>query len=367
MSGEDFYLKLRLARLLTRQGYFVRRNVPISTYTPGEYGAKRVDITDIDVLGLMWDEDFARRSVACECKSGTQARPLDRIFWLGGVMKYFQAETGYLLTKETGNVSRSIGRSMGIQVLGEDILSNLEKRIGINSGDWLGSCNPDVDGKIVEYRKIMKQAFQSQTNYVVYTYWKDQDYNQVKRLITTGREIGKKMGASDASKWFAIELLCLFSSSLVTFCNRVHLAIESELQGDVSSHLYGGVSSKTEQLEYAKSAIQYLKSVARDYFEQKLPLSEEDVSMDPEYLGKLAELLSRLVSKPGETRLLPLFLDIVSFEYLLKGKAVSKDRLDNQFRGHDVFLLAKLAKNIIDFYVKTTSIQSMVFEPLLEF
>ena len=97
MSISDVGMKLRLSRLLWKMGYFVRREVPVSTYSPGEYSAKRVEITDIDVLGSRWDEDLALDRIVCECKSGTRPKPLDRCFWLRGVMHYFGARKGYLI------------------------------------------------------------------------------------------------------------------------------------------------------------------------------------------------------------------------------------------------------------------------------
>lgn len=367
MSNDDLLLKLRLSRLLSRQGYFVRRNVPISTYTAGEYKSKRIDITDIDVLGFRWDVDFARSSLVCECKSGAKAKPLDRCFWLAGVMKYFDARKGYLIVKESGSVPRRIGQQLGIAVLSETNLSVLEKRFNIQTDKWFGSMSPMLNEKTTEYRKILKSVFPKQLNYLVYGYWKDAEYFQLKRLLAIGREVANKLSDTEATKWFAYELLCLLSSSMATFCNQLFLSETGNLRDETSTELFGGFVSRTEREGIAKSAIQFLRSYVEDYYEGKLALQTEDLSMDPDYIDKIVELITRLLDKPGESRVIPLFLDFVCYEFLYNGRTITKEALLDNFGGYDIYLLAKLAKNVVEFYLETTRINRAIYEPFLKF
>ena len=367
LSSSDTNMKLRLSRLLLKMGYFVRRNVPVSTYTPGEFATRRVDITDIDVLGARWDEDLRLDRMVCECKSGMKAKPLDRCFWLSGVMHYFGARKGYLVVKEAGTIPGSIGEAMNVTVVDETFLSDLEKRYDIDANRWVGYCSAELDQKIVEYRKTLKEVFRPQLNYVVYGYWKDPEYYQLKRLLAASREIASKLQSSEAMRWFSLESLCLLTSSLVTFCHKLYVTQASKVPEETSKQLFGGFISKAEREGIARSAIRFMESYVEAKYQEKFPLRPEDMTLDPEYIEKLVELVSRLVSRPHQTRVLPLFMDIVCFEFLHKGTALSKEELSKYISDHDVFMLAKLAKNVVRFYLDSTSTKTNLFDQLLNF
>lgn len=368
MSTNDTTLKLRLSRLLWKMGYFVRRNVPVSTYTPGEYTTKRVDITDIDVLGSIWDEDLRPDRIVCECKSGGRAKPLDRCFWIRGVMHFFEAKKGYLIVKEGGIIPASVGHRMGVTVIDQKNLSDLEKRYDIDMDKWIGYCSPGLDNKIFEYKKTLKEAFRRQLNYLIYGYWKDPEYYQLKRLVTIGREISSKFSStSDASKWFSLESLCLLTSSLVTFCQKLYLTESSRIYDETSTQLLGGLISKIEREGIAESAVKFFESYIESQYGDKSPLKSEQIDLNPDYMEKLVELISRLVNRPHEARLLPSFMDVVCFEFLFKGKTLTKDELHSYSEHNDVFLMAKLAKNVVGFYLDSTKIKTTIFEPLINF
>jgi hypothetical protein len=360
-------MKLRLSRLLCKMGYFVRRSVPVSTYVPGEYTTRRVDITDIDVLGVRWDEDLAPDRLVCECKSGSRVKPLDRCFWLGGVMRYFEARKGYLLVREVGTVPGSIGQTMSVLVIDEGMLSDLEKRYNIDQEKWVGYSSPGLDDRVIEYRKTLRQVFRPQLNYLVYGYWKDPEYYQVKRLLATSREVAHRLQSTEAMRWLSYENLCLLTSSLVSFCHGLYTTKATQLADQTSTRLFGGFIPKLERENIAKSAIKVMESYVEAKYSENFPLRKEDMKLDPEYMDKLVELLSRLVNRPNETRMLPSFLDLVCFEFLHKGKPLSKDELNMHTGQNDVFMLAKLAKNVVSFYLESTSSRKDFYDEFLNF
>jgi hypothetical protein len=365
LSTSDAAFKLRFSRLLGQMGYFVRRNVPISTYTPGENFAKRVDITDIDVLGTYWDEELKPIRNVCECKSGTKAKPLDRCFWLSGVMR-FGAQKGYLVVKEAGMIPSSVGQRMDVIVINQATLTDLERRYEIETDKWTGSCTPDLDSKTADYKRTLKESFRPQLNYLIYGYWKDPEYYQIKRLITIGKEVSSKLSASsDASKWFYLESVCLFTNSIVTFCQKVFLVEPLRIHDQVSTQLFGGLMSKIEREGIAYSAVKFLEAYVETQYNDKLPLKADQIDLDPDYMENLVELISRLINRPNQTRLLPYFMDIVCFEFLFKGRNVSNEELRSYAKQNDVFLMIKLTKNLVKFYIDCTKSKTDVFDPLV--
>lgn len=368
MNTKDAYLKLRLSRLLWKMGYFVRRNIPVSTYTLGKRVPKRIDITDIDVLGIRWDEDFTPDKIVCECKSGSKAKPLDRSFWLRGVMHYFGARKGYLLVKESGMVPGNVGAKMGVTVIDHNLLVDLEKRYEIENDYWVGSCNPEIDSKIFLYRKSLKETVRRPLNYIVYGYWKDPEYYQIKRLITSGRDLSEKFQPSiDAYRWLAFESINLFAVSVLSFCSKLFVTEPQRFNEDASTELFGGFLSKIERQGIANSLFKLMKSYIESQYQDKFPLMPEHLNLNPDYFDKLVDLLARLMSKPRESKMLPVILDIFFFEFLCKNKEPSKEELASYAGDHDIYLLVKLAKNVVEFFLESTSLNPDIFKPLLSF
>jgi hypothetical protein len=348
-------------------GYFVRRNVPVSTYDRGEYATRRVDITDIDVLGSRWDEDLRPDRVACECKSGSSAKPLDRCFWLNGVMQYFGARKGYLLVKEAGQLPRRLGQTLNVSVLDEGMLLDFEKRYDISSESWIGYHSPGLDFKILEHKKTLGQIFRRQLNYLIYGYWKDPEYYQIKRLLAISREIATGFQSSEPFAWLSVETVCLLTVSLVAFCHNLYVTPPNRLSEDVSTQLFGGYVPKIEREGIAKSAIRILEPYVEPQVREKLSFGAKGLSLDPDYVEQLVDLISRLLNKPGEVRILPQLMDVVCYEFLYNKKQPSKEILESRFPGHDVFLTAKLAKNVVQFYLDVTRTKTSLYESFLSF
>lgn len=356
MTDSDAFMKLRMSRLLMMNGYFVRRKVPISSYTKGWTKSKRVDITDIDVYGIKWDEHLQPIRVICECKSGSDKKPLDRSFWLSGVMSYFEAKKGYLLVVETGSIPQTIGQKLGIAVLDDNLLSTLEQRSLIDTNIWVASYSQDTDKNIEAYRKELSSIMKLQLNYLIYGYWKDSDFAQIKKLIKLGNDISSQLNIYEAFQWFIIECICLFSCSLLNFCSRVFFTTPKYLDDEISTNLFGGYLLKNER-----------ENILRDMMTSLQKNNKNKLRLDPEYLGELAELVNRLIQRPREAKMVPLLIDYISYEFLLKNKPFSKEEIENIFGSLDIYILTKLAKNIVQFYLKTTLIKTTIYEGLLAF
>ena len=68
LKDKDLPLALVGKRLLQAMGYLVDLKVPYYAHSYGRQ-YKRTDITDIDLLGIKFDLDFASRTAVGECKS----------------------------------------------------------------------------------------------------------------------------------------------------------------------------------------------------------------------------------------------------------------------------------------------------------
>jgi len=114
----------------------------------------------------------------------------------------------------------------------------------------------------------------------------------------------------------------------------------------------------------AKSVVQFIESTTNS---GEFPFKPEYMKLDPDYIDKLTDLISRLVNRPHETGMLPRFTDVVCYEYLLKGQSIVEAELQRYTGDVDPVLLAKLTKNVVRFYLESTSIDTRIYDSLLDF
>ena len=356
----DVMLKLRLQRLLWNVGYFVRIEVPLSTFVPERFRSlKRFDITDIDVVGIRLDFDLQPDYVICDCKSGERVKLFDRIFWLRGVMDFFKARKGYLaITRET-EALKDIASRFNILVINEEDLKEMEKRLSIQD-KWIGSCNPTLPAEIRAYREELRENHKKEINYLIYGYWMDPDFYQLKRIITVGKGLSKKQNfSSEAFRWAVVEALIRFTLSLCMFSGKMYNIKEEHLKDESLIHLYGGFISKKER----EDILNYISRILSTY--EKEP-KIATLKLEPDYLNPLVEIIWRLTNQPIACRELPRFMDLLCYEYLLKNKQFSLDDLSHYFKEVDILMLVKLAKDIIEFYLDVSKIDKNMFQPLIK-
>ena len=148
--GDD--LEYRLARLFIFMGYFVRRARPIHT------AGALAQATDLDVLALRYIEPFRRQLITLECKSGGEG-PLDRVFWLGGVKNFVEADEAFLVRKSTKWNIKDFAKDVGVQIWDLNKISELESTYKIASNEWPGVSDRVYYSKELEnWNKTLKSA-----------------------------------------------------------------------------------------------------------------------------------------------------------------------------------------------------------------
>jgi hypothetical protein len=139
-TGKD--LECRVARLLNREGAFVRKRVDITRWL-----AERVQITDIDVLRYEFGADLSVHRTVVECKSGdakSAPKEVDRLFWLHGVRTLVGAESALLVVdKQPTARVRWVADTLKVDVQGVNDVTRREGIIGIaTNADW-GAHDPE--------------------------------------------------------------------------------------------------------------------------------------------------------------------------------------------------------------------------------
>src|SRR5437899_6786981 len=117
-------------RLLWYQGYFVRRSVAVSAHLLGTgHKLERKDVTDVDVLGIRFNEGLQPEVVLAECKTGRKFEALDRTLWLAGLMRLPRADHAYLVVDSPQNLATRIAPELGISVIDGARMAAWEKSV----------------------------------------------------------------------------------------------------------------------------------------------------------------------------------------------------------------------------------------------
>lgn len=145
IEEKDIGLKLRFRNILFYQGYWCPIEVELSQYESSGKTVKRISLTDLDVLGLRYDNLFTRSTVVADCKSGKNVSDISRLFWIKGISEYFGADQAYFIHSTIGDHAKGIAPKLGLRILDETALRSLEDSLRLS-----GSSIPWNDKSIYE-------------------------------------------------------------------------------------------------------------------------------------------------------------------------------------------------------------------------
>ena len=364
LTSESYEMMMRTARVIWNMGYFVRTEVPLSSYFMGLDTLDRAEITDIDVLGLRWDEDFSLDSVVCECKTGFTTKPIDRTLWLAGVKSYFGARKAFLVCEKGNSIANAVGNKLGVNVLDPPLLERLERTYSIEADDWFGSISDDYYSTRERILKDKNLPLASEIKYIRWGYWIEPPFSQLKRTLWVGKQLADSKMTKKASMWLSFELFILFASSLVSFSAGIYNSRLVDMNPNLSAGLFGGHLSLNERQSIVDSLYRFMNQYLKKY-DDSLPFKKLR-TLEPEYYQDLADLMDRIL-RSNEHRLVPRFADFVAFEWLIEEEPLDADILKNRFHGTNTDLLVKLTKNILDFFLKWSKISDEPFQSIYEY
>lgn len=131
MTELDLGLKVATRRLFWRMGFSTRIDVPLRAFVPG--GTLRKErapesFTDLDVLGLTITPGFRLHGAIADCKTGKNAKAIERVFWLRGVADFFSADDAWVVREyPPPDAARQLAGRLGIAVLTSDDVTALEE------------------------------------------------------------------------------------------------------------------------------------------------------------------------------------------------------------------------------------------------
>lgn len=320
-NEKDLNLKLQVMRYLWHLGYFVRRNVDLVGYG---YEKGR-QYTDIDVLGIKIDENFDSNFIVCDCKSGIRAKTPERLFWLSGVMKYFDSPNGlFIRTQMISSKYADLSSKLKITPLSINEIEELERAYNINPKHYSGPFCAEQKA-VNDVFSELKQKNRKVHDYMLEGYWRDIPQQQIVSLIAGCRRIKETSGFKDYRQSFVLAYaLSLLSLSILRFSRQILAIPPSQRDEIIRQKLLGGNMTMEERKRILEGFYNFMVREIEERYKQKYPISKSAFldSLLPDYTKYFVDLVVRICQDPQSAIVSPRILDLFTYETVLNNRAL---------------------------------------------
>lgn len=319
-NEKDLYLKLRVMRYLWYLGYYVRRNVDLVAYG----SEKGRQYTDIDVLGIRVGDDLDSKFVACDCKAGIRAKTPERLFWLSGVMKYFDSSNGlFVRTKMIPGKYMNLSGKLRITPLSIFEIEQLEKTYGINPDQYFGPFCAEqkaVDYVFSELKKRDRKVYE----YLLQGYWKDLPQQQIVSLIACCKKVREIGNFEDYQQSFVLSnAMSLLALSILRFSREILSIPDNQKSKIIKQKLLGGNLTIEERKRILGGFYDFMAKEIRERYKGEYPISRTSFvdSLLPEYTKYFVDLVVRICQDPRSAIIAPRIFDLLAHEPVLNKRA----------------------------------------------
>lgn len=356
MIDNGKWFEHRVQRLFFYEGFFTRTSIDLKPY----FYPDRVDITDLDVLGLSFSIPTKVISIIADCKFGNAKAP-ERVLWLRGLCEYLQADHGIIAKRKLTTRVKEFARSIGLQALDEARIVDRERELGIKSYEWYGSHNPEKSEWI---QQIIRKEFSRDDklkrfyNYIVSEFWYDDNYIRLKKICNGLKIISEYWVEKVVTprvqvyRWMLAESLILLTICLLYIMRDIHGLLEEDVETLIRIKMASGIAKYEELERIGRYVTDYIQTIMVETQGVSGILKAPSFMPEaPEYTPGIIELVMRLRAHPYVSSQLPRYQDLLLHEFGFKSLPVDQS-LMNRFGFTDQVTLFKLTSNIIRFIQK---------------
>lgn len=367
MTAADFPLKIRLQNVLWSLGFCTRIEVKLAQYS----GQLRLplEVTDLDVLGIRILPELTFDFLVADCTTDkTVVRsPIQRVFWLRGVMDFFGAAQGFLAfapqphqtpTPDVPAAHRAVAHRLAVTILSPDNLSNLERRVLVPDLGLVRLGRLDTWQQLDQDLQSSPKDLENLLRFRRHTYWMNRPYQNLHALISiASKHRSYFQDSRRPSRSLAVDLLSLFAIALIHMASYVAKTNPEDAQLELRAYFYGG----HPELRRRQATVDEVRKLVRELSPQA-NLLEPAVVLDPSYLNTLFEVGFRLVNRPADAAQIPRYLQLVLAERVLT-QPPNPDG-EKYLEEHFSDVTRKLTKDIAHFFTIATGFPETVFADL---
>ncbi|MBX6422496.1 hypothetical protein [Thermosulfurimonas sp. F29] len=361
---KDFELKVRINNILWSLNCYTRIEIKLAEYS--SQTRKPTELTDIDVLGIRVFSDMIIDYIVADCTTNKKIikSPIQRIFWLKGVMDFFGTKKGYLCLGTNQSIpenQRIVAQKLGITILNQDNLLNLEKRVLDTNTKYLNFSNPECwlyfERNISQISKDLEFLLLFRKHY----FWMNSPYQNISRLlIYTTKYAGKFNPKDKFHKALAVDLLTLFSLSILQMSSYVFHINPENPELELRSYFYGGY----DEMKRRETIVDYINKLLQKMCKQGQLFEVPTLQLDPDYLPNLFDIAFRLLNKPKDSSQILRYLQLVLFEKVLyQGNNVNGIKyIDSNFSD----ITKKLTRDLAKFFCSSTGLSEELLQDIFK-
>jgi hypothetical protein len=319
----------RVARLLNREGRFVRRRVDITRWVHPE----RVQVTDIDLLALDFDATLRLTREIGECKT-TEARgvpkEIDRMLWLVGVRTLASANSSFLAVNRHATPKvRGMGRELGVLVQDSFDLERRERLAGIDKSPAWGAHDPDLLQIEEEALRFARNDRELERVYWFFRseFWHSSSALGLKRSLSAITVLSKRWVPGidarerQALSWLMGDAIVAVTISIVQLASDAILLPPDEFRRKTLERLAEGLVPIGQLERFAQAVDKYVLGILeRAGVSRAVTVSALGAfaPTPPEYSDSLLEVIERVGEKGRAAASLPLAMELVVAERIRK-------------------------------------------------
>jgi hypothetical protein len=277
-------------------------------------------------------------------------------------MSFFGSSKGYVCLGTNNpfpESQRIVGQKLGVTILNEANLANLEKRVVNPNLQQLKLGQPESWLYYENNLASISKELSALLTFRKYRYWMHlphQNLHVILSLITRHNKLFNE--TNKFQKVLVIDLLTLFTLSVVQMSAYVLKTNPENPEAALKSYFYGGY----DEMKRRQGILENIKKLIEVTPGQK-SLFDTTLELDPEYLPKLFDIAFRLLNKPLDASHILRYLQVVLFEKILyKGENEEGMRyLETAFSD----VTKKLARDIVRFFRDSTGIPESLVQEVL--
>ena len=348
-------------------GYFPKTNIIIQTSADEPYDT----VTDLDVYGIYVHYDFSTKTIWADCKSGA-AQEINRVAWLTGIKEMIEVDDILFVKKGTKLSTKIFANKKSIQIVDLNIIKDMETRYGINSNDWRGSWNPQIQNENINvfknistpdnsiYRRIFK--------FINTHYWAlDDNFTKCKKTITALRDLAVLVELPLTSKenkairWGVYQLSSMLMYPMLQICRQVQYFDKEDKINIIILGLIYGSNSKAKIDDILKVTNNIARKTLYRYCgEENSVVDLPEIKLNqPEYTEAFINMIFRIMEQPLSYFDILRFLDFTLFQYDLEYREYDISELNILFKNLEA--LKQSAKTFLRFVCYITNMPKEIF------
>ncbi len=327
MNEKGKFLEARLHYILWNLGYFARRDIRLML-------EKGVEITDIDVYGIKFEELLKPTKIAIECKH--QEKGFGSILKLRGIADYYGIDFPILVRENISMPVHDFIKSMGMMGFTHEHLSDIEGDLGFDVDNYENFDNYDAcapysmdSSAISEYatNKLTSNKDTKQLILQLYESWMIRDpykrYIHLREMNNTLKKLTSNKydeNFKKSLKWLTFEIIIISALSCIEMASSLFDVPTYHKKDKLITNLLGGEVSLKEKKN--------IVNIVRDIIEVTgLDIDKNRFKLEQEFVPELHELLKELMTNSSLCQKYLRFLDYQIYAYVLREIDIDLNKL----------------------------------------